>query len=130
MGFCFIFFLIILWASYLFETVANILSCTRTEEVLKKIKYGSFKFIVIFSYLSNSMKDFKSLTLWSPCHLRKFLTQFFSSQKTFFSSVLLGFNFNWNFSFPQCTLKCQMREREIKHFLNGWWSQQQRSVTC
>lgn len=45
------------------------------------------------------MKDFKNVTLWSPFNLHKLLTQFFSSQKTFFSSVLLGLNFNWNF-FP------------------------------
>lgn len=108
--FCFTFFLIKLWKSYLFLIVLNILSCSRTLKVKKQ--NGSFKFIVIFSYLSNRMKDFKSLTLWSLFHLCKPLTQFFSSQDAFFSSVLLGLNFNWNFSFPQCTLKCQMRERE------------------
>lgn len=97
--------------------MANILKCRRTAEVKKKKifeKPWSLKFTGIFRYLSNSMKDFKSLILWSPLHLRKLVTQFFSSQKTtFFSSVLLGLNFNWKFSFPQCTLKWQ-RERERK----------------
>lgn len=102
--------------------MANPLNCSRIASVKKKKKTKnksktkkqlSLQFTDIFRHLSNSTKDFNSLTLWSPLHLRKLVTQFFSSQKTtFFSSVLLGLNFSWNFSFPQCTLK--HRERKTK----------------
>lgn len=92
----------------------NILKCRRTDELEKtktsKQKNPSQVLTGIFRYLSNSMKDFKCLTLWTPLHLRKLVTQFFSSQKTTFFSCFTWLEFQLELLFP--TVYSEVTERE------------------